>query len=95
MYDGPHVGQLVRIKEIAGTRLASKRNPAWGVIVSANTHVLVDDENYRGFQVAFLHENKGCSAMRYYMVRRNFDIPTDKQVPDWVWAAIAVRALTE
>lgn len=86
------VGTLVRIKEIAGTRLVSKRKPAWGVLTYVNSYQDEEDEN-RSCSAKLLHEVGGRKVVS--LIRRNFDLPTEKSVPDWVWAALAVRALTD
>lgn len=82
------VGQLVRIKEIPGTRLASKRKPLWGVIMTVWRH---DDENETFGRVSILNGPEHHNSKILY--RRNVDLPTDKQVPDWVWVELAKRAL--
>ena len=85
------VGELVRIKEISGTKLASKRKPLWGVI----DHTLIRNEMCTVTMLRDLDwgERRYRSKQRVLLSRRCFDYPTDKQVPDWVWVELAKRAL--
>jgi hypothetical protein len=87
------VGDLVRIKEIPGTRLASKRQPVWGIVASVGA--IVDDE--QSFYVETLTElafkNPYRSRTRVSLIARCFELPTDEQIPGWVCVEIAKRKL--
>jgi hypothetical protein len=92
-------GTLVRIKEVPGTRFASKRKPLWGIIETVARGAM-DDELDRHCTVAMLvdlpfPEESFRSRSRVSLTRRNFDLPTDKQIPDWVCVELAKRALTK
>jgi len=89
-------GDLVRIKEIPGTRFASKREPIWGVIVHVNRERAENELDQPCIvntltEVPF--ENEYRSRKRVGLHRRHFDLPTDKQIPDWVCVELARRAL--
>lgn len=84
-----YVGQLVRIKEIPGTKLASKRKPLWGQITACWAEGYDPDNAWARVVIFSGPEHHNAKLLR----ERNFDIPTDKQVPDWVWAEIAKREL--
>lgn len=91
------VGDHVAIKEIPGTRLASKRKPIWGTIIHINGDLLAKDENR--WCVVITHTDIGFdntyrSRRKISLQRRHFDIPEEDKVPDWVWAEIARKALT-
>jgi hypothetical protein len=89
------VGDLVRIKEIPGTRLASKRQPVWGIVASVGA--IVDDEQHRAVQVEMLtevvFENPHHSRTRVWLNARCLEQPADRQIPEWVCVEIAKRKL--
>lgn len=90
------VGDLVRIKEISGTKLASKRRPVWAQIIHVNADMLASEPDRWCVCMALTDVNFSSpfrSRRRLSLQRRHFDFPTEKQVPDWVWAEIAKRAL--
>lgn len=89
------VGTVVKIKEIPGTRLASKRKPVWAVIRWISDYVSNGEEN-RSLTVEFLQAvplGRSRSVESMHLFRRNIDIPKEEDVPGWVWAEIAKREL--
>jgi hypothetical protein len=89
--DELRAGMLVRVKEIPGTKLASKQIPQWAVITRIERYGLTQEA--RWIRVEFLRTVPGLRQTFKYLLRCHFDLPTDKQIPDWVSVEIAKRAL--
>jgi hypothetical protein len=77
------VGDLVAVKEISGTKLCSKRNPGWGVITEIR-HYQPEDPQYHSCRVEFLAPVKGMGQTFKWIQRRQYNVPTEKQIPEHI-----------
>jgi hypothetical protein len=90
-------GLIVCIKEIPGTRLASKRDPIWARIEKVGQYFEPDHPDHPERQLITVRLLQTCGALKagshYYLTRRNINIPQEKSIPAWVWAEVAKRML--
>lgn len=94
MSDELRIGQIIRIKEIPGTKLASNRRPFWATLESM-------PRNYSDAYAMFGARTMEPWAKTFttgpvtsvWIYRRNFDVRPDHKIPKEVWAWVAMRAL--
>lgn len=93
------IGDLVAVKEVPGTKQASKRKPLWGVITDMHSYFTSDRPELQTVRVELL-DGKVKPTLRHvygqtfiYLQKRCLDLPPERQIPEHIKAEFAKRVL--